>query len=136
MRASASPKRSSSLSSCLSSVISMKTTLSSPSARWFSTATYFSIAPLSSSRFTRVQHGEGESPTFSASALIVSRPSSFSADRMRRSIWSSSSLRRALIAIGRIFRLISRLQKDHPSEGKSQGHFGKKSMCYHPNMPE
>src|SRR5882757_2538179 len=46
------------------------------------------MTPASSSAFTRRQHGEGDSPTFSARSALLSRPSCCSRSRMRRSIAS------------------------------------------------
>src|SRR5687767_15151303 len=48
------------------------------------------MAPLASRRFTRVQQGDWDRPTFSASSAIVSRPLLRSAERIFRSIWSSA----------------------------------------------
>jgi hypothetical protein len=51
-------------------------------------AAYLSIAPSASSLLTRVQHEDGERPTFAASSLVVKRPSLISADSILRSIKS------------------------------------------------
>src|SRR5471032_1121056 len=70
-------------------VTSVKTICTSPSFSNWICAPYPTIYPAFSSRFTRIRHGLGESPTASASSTFVMRPFFCNCERMRRSMRSS-----------------------------------------------